>query len=246
MHETLIAAQGPCGGAECKLMMHLSIRITEVVLLSGFGPWPEAPENPSWQAVEPLQDTLIGGYDVRVVQLPVVWDESMPLFWEQYERLHPVIAIGAGVAMGESRARLEVKAVNTAAGADNNNDTWPTTEIEPGGPDSYKPLLPINLLQRSLTDAGYLVSISNNAGTYLCNFMFYNLMKRLMAEKPELHILGGFVHVPRPDAITPAQMTEAFKLMIGTLADYRASLTWDHPMPDDGPVLPTVESPPAY
>jgi pyroglutamyl-peptidase len=226
--------------------MHLTIRILDVVLLSGFGPWPEAPVNPSWEAVKPLHDTVVGGYDVRTVQLPVVWDESMPLFWTEYHRLHPVIAIGAGVAMGESKLRLETKAVNTAVGPDNNNDSWPQTEIEPGGVANYKPLLPINLLNRSLTSAGYPVAISSSAGTYLCNFMFYNLMKQLMAENPEQHILGGFVHVPKPEAVNAEQGMQAFKLIIERLAEYRSSLTWDHPAPDDGPVLPTVDTPPVY
>jgi pyroglutamyl-peptidase len=242
----VVHGQGPCGDLSCRVQVRLSIPIAEVILLAGFGPFAGMPVNPSWQAIEPLKEAMIGGYDVRVMEIPVVWDEAFPLFFAEYFRLRPSMAIGTGVAMGNSTIRLEKTARNHAAGVDEANDEWTSGEIEPGGPATYTALLPLNMLQASLKGAQFGAVITSNAGDYLCNFLFYGLMKQMVVENPERHILGGFVHVPKPEAIAPAQMTEAWKLMLGRLAEYRRDLLATHGAAHDTPAIPTLDEPPSY
>lgn len=245
--EAVVFGQGACGDASCRLQMRLTVPIANVLLISGFGPFAGMPDNPSWKAVEPLHDTMIAGLDVRVIEVPVVWDTSLPTFFDEYFRLKPVIAIAAGVAMGEQVIRLEATARNYATGTDEAADPWPTGKIDPSGPDKYKALMPLQALRPAMEAKGYPTAISDNAGDFLCNYLFYGLMKQLTAENPEQHILGGFIHVPGPEVVSTEKMTEAFKLVINNVAEYRAELISLHRAPGDGmDPAATLHEPPVY
>lgn len=251
VHKSVVYGEGPCGDASCRLEVRLSISVPNVVLLSGFGPFAGVPVNPSWQAVEPLNDAMIAGYDVRVIQVPVIWDEAVPKYFDAYSRLHPAMALASGVAMGETGVRLETTARNQAAGADVADRVWPSGKIDSSGPSTFKTGLPVNLLIETLKQAKYPTVLSDNAGDYLCNFLFYGLMKKLSEEKADPHVVAGFVHVPGPEVVAPADMTEAWKLMITRLAAYRDQL-----VASAGPsqtasagadlMLPIVHTPPRY
>jgi pyroglutamyl-peptidase len=63
-------------------------------------------------------------------------------------------------------------------------------------PAAYFSTLPIKAIVRQLRAAGVPASVSNSAGTFVCNHVFYALMHRL-ATRPELaSARGGFVHLP--------------------------------------------------
>jgi pyroglutamyl-peptidase len=53
--------------------------------------------------------------------------------------------------------------------------------------------LPIKAMLSALLEAGIPAEISQTAGTYVCNHVFYGLMHAL-AERPGVR--GGFVHIP--------------------------------------------------
>lgn len=49
--------------------------------------------------------------------------------------------------------------------------------------------------------AGLPASVSNTAGTFVCNHVFYGLLHLAATERPDLR--GGFVHVPyAPEQVT--------------------------------------------
>ncbi len=220
--KAVVHGEGSCGDASCRLEVNLTINVPNVVLLSGFGPFEGYPQNPSWMAVEPLNDVMIGGYDVRVIQVPVIWDEAVVKYTAAYDRLHPAMALASGVAM-DTGVRLETTARNYARGADVANDVWPAGKIEGTGAATYKSGLPIDLLKGTLEEAKVPVLISDNAGDYLCNFLFYGLMKKVTAEKPA-NMIAGFVHVPTPDVVPTTQLTNAWKLMIEKLVSHQRAL----------------------
>ena len=222
VHEIVVWGDGDCGDASCRLVVRLTIRVLPVILLSGYGPFAGVPDNPSWAAVAPLHEEIIGGYDVRTMELTVTWDGAWEAYEMEYERLRPAIAIGSGVAMGELVIRLESRATNYAQGEDVDG-IIKNAPIEAGG-EALGTGLPLADLLALLEGQGYPVAISDNAGTYLCNYLFYNLMSHLDQERPEDNILGGFVHVPGEDVVSIADMTDAWTLMLGYLTGYRDSL----------------------
>jgi pyroglutamyl-peptidase len=222
--KAVVHAQGACGTPACLLEIRLSIRIADVVLLSGFGPFAGVPENPSWLAVAALDREMVAGHDVRAVLLPVTWQGAPAAFFPEYDRLRPVIAVASGVDTGAKGVELESQAANKASGMDVDGISKNNEPIDPAGPASLPTLLPVDQLRGALEADGFQASISSSAGTYLCNFMFYELMQKLATEPPAEHRIGGFVHVPSAATLAPADMTGAWRLMIARLVEYRAGL----------------------
>ena len=48
----------------------------------------------------------------------------------------------------------------------------------------------------ALRAAGLPASVSNTAGTFVCNHVFFALMHRLAQAGPGVQARGGFIHVP--------------------------------------------------
>ena len=63
-----------------------------------------------------------------------------------------------------------------------------------GGPAAYFATLPIKAAVAALREAGLPAIVSNTAGTFVCNHVFYGLMHLAATRRPGLR--GGFLHVP--------------------------------------------------
>ena len=64
-----------------------------------------------------------------------------------------------------------------------------------GAPAAYFSTLPIKAIVRDLRAAGVPASVSNSAGTFVCNHLFFGLMHRLATRGPA-GLRGGFIHIP--------------------------------------------------
>ena len=62
------------------------------------------------------------------------------------------------------------------------------------GPAAYFTTLPIKAAAVALRDVGLPAIVSNSAGTFVCNHVFYGLMH--LAATRHLDLRGGFLHVP--------------------------------------------------
>ena len=60
-----------------------------------------------------------------------------------------------------------------------------------GGPAAYFSTLPIKAMVQALRDAGIAASVSQTAGTFVCNHVFYGLAHRLAGSG----VRGGFMHL---------------------------------------------------
>jgi len=65
----------------------------------------------------------------------------------------------------------------------------------PGGPAAYFTSLPIKAMLASLIDEGINSEVSQTAGTFVCNHVFYGLM-HLLAAHGRSGVRGGFIHIP--------------------------------------------------
>ncbi len=63
-----------------------------------------------------------------------------------------------------------------------------------GAPNAYFSTLPIKAMLRALHEERIPASISNTAGTFVCNQVFFALAHDIATRRPALR--GGFVHVP--------------------------------------------------
>jgi len=170
----------------------------DMILLSGFEPFGGDPTNPSWGAVQAARDILRAeGFDVEAVELPCVFGESVHALLLEIARLRPELVISAGLAGGRDRLSLERVAINCddARIPDNAGNRPVDEEVVPGGPAAYFSTLPVKAALRALQIAGVRAEVSQTAGTYVCNHVFYGLMHHLATDVSGTR--GGFIHVPR-------------------------------------------------
>ncbi|MFJ4028148.1 pyroglutamyl-peptidase I [Paenarthrobacter sp. NPDC089989] len=167
-----------------------------MILLTGFEPFGGDSTNPSWTAVLQAARMLRAeGLTVETVELPCVFGESVDVLIQAIEAHQPELVLSVGLAGGRSRISLERVAINCddARIPDNKGNRPIDQEVVPGGPAAYFCTLPIKSALRSLQIEGIKGEVSQSAGTYVCNHVFYALMHAL---KDRAGTRGGFVHVP--------------------------------------------------
>ncbi len=169
------------------------------VLLTGFDPFGGERLNPSWLAVEALHGETIAGRRIVAIQLPTSFTRGPRALRAAIRRHAPELIVCVGQAGGRAQISLERIAINVddARIADNDGAQPVDRSIARGGPAAYFSTLPIKAMFAALREAGIPVEISQTAGTFVCNRVFYALM-RALAEDAHLHAgtRGGFVHIP--------------------------------------------------
>lgn len=117
--------------------------------------------------------------------------------------------------------------MNDAPIADNAGAQPVDTPVQAGAPAAYFTTLPIKAMLATLREEGVDAEVSQTAGTFVCNHVFYGLMHAL-ATQPELgHARGGFVHVPwLPEQGTPSMALD--DMVRGLHAALRCALRVRH------------------
>ena len=83
------------------------------------------------------------------------------------------------------------------------------TPVVADGPAAYFTGLPIKAMLQALQRAGVPVEVSQTAGTFVCNHVFYGLMHLLATRRGFARTRGGFIHVPwLPGQGEPSMATE--------------------------------------
>ena len=165
------------------------------VLLTGFEPFGGSHVNPSIEACRRLEGETVNGHRVVVEMIPLRYDEVRPRLLEALEKHIPSAVICTGQS-GAASINLERVAINVAdARIPYNCGTQPVDRpIVEDGPVAYWSRLPLRRILKALRDSGIPSVISNSAGTFGCNHIFYELMHLL--EEEGLDISAGFIHVP--------------------------------------------------
>ena len=184
--EKMVAAPGPGGGR------------FPTVLVTGFDPFGANAVNPSWMAVQALHGRQIGGHRIVGAQLPTAFGHSLEALRELLLRHRPALAICTGQAGGRGALSLERIAINVndARIPDNAGAQPVDTPIVAGGPAAYFTTLPIKAMLASLLEAGINAEVSQTAGTFVCNHVFYGLMHELATRTALRRTRGGLIHLP--------------------------------------------------
>ena len=165
------------------------------MLLTGFEPFGGEPVNPSWQVAQALQGRRIGGLRIQAVQLPCVFGQALQALDAALAGSAPQIVLALGQAGGRVDLSLERVAINVddARMADNIGAQPIDEPVQPDGPAAYFSTLPIKAMVAAMRAAGLPASVSQTAGTFVCNHVFYGLMHRLRSHPG---VRGGFMHLP--------------------------------------------------
>ena len=167
------------------------------VLVTGFDPFGGSAVNPSWQAVHALHGRVVAGHRLIGAELPTVFGASLDRLEALMEEHRPRLVICTGQAGGRAALSLERVAINVndARIPDNAGARPVDTPVIPGGPAAYFTSLPIKAMLQLLLDAGVRAEVSQTAGTFVCNHVFYGLM-HLLDQPRWLGVRGGLIHVP--------------------------------------------------
>lgn len=169
--------------------------MTKTVLLTGFEPFNGAAINPSWEAVRALDGWSGPDFQVVARQLPCVFGRANIVLLEAIDALKPDIVIACGQAGGRPDISVERIAINVddAPFADNAGQQPVDAPIAADGPAAYFSTLPIKAIVSALRVRGLKSSVSQTAGTFVCNHVFYGLMHHAAGAAP---LKAGFIHLP--------------------------------------------------
>ncbi len=172
------------------------------VLVTGFGPFPGQPDNPSATLVKALKREFAkaGKTGIRCVILKTEYKKSLRRLEKEIADFNPDVVVCFGVAAGEKGFRLETVARNRSsiklADAAGNYPERPA--IIEGARKTYAATLPFSSIKKKLDKAGIRARLSKDAGKYLCNYIFYHASARR-------DVKCGFAHIPVPSEKTLTQ-----------------------------------------
>ncbi|ALK89858.1 Pyrrolidone-carboxylate peptidase [Limnohabitans sp. 63ED37-2] len=167
------------------------------ILVTGFEPFDGQSLNPSWEVARALHGLQLQGEQgaqVTAVQLPCVFATALPTLQQALAQHRPDIVLALGQAEGRCDFSVERVAINVqdARIPDNAGAQPIDVPVIAGGPAAYFSTLPIKSLVAGLKAAGYPASVSQTAGTFVCNQVFYALQHTLAG----LGVHSGFMHLP--------------------------------------------------
>ncbi len=166
----------------------------KTVLLTGFEPFNGVAINPSWEAVRALDGWSGPGFAVVARQLPCVFGTALDVLRESIAGVKPDIVIAVGQAGGRSEISLERVAINVddASIRDNAGNQPVDTPVAADGPAAYFTTLPVKAIVKALRLRGFPSGVSQTAGTFVCNHVFYGLMHHAVGQP----LKAGLIHVP--------------------------------------------------
>lgn len=166
------------------------------VLVTAFEPFAGETINPSSEVARAIQQIKFETAEVHTLVLPVERFKAIDLALDRVRKLEPKVVIMLGEGSRRFRVTPERVAINVddfriADNAGNQPVGEPIVEDAPVG---YFSTLPIYEIVGRLKEAKIPSAISNSAGTYLCNRIFYSMMHFIAEEG--LDIRAGFIHLP--------------------------------------------------
>ena len=203
------------------------------VLVTGFDPFGGESINPAWEAVKVIKDEIAGA-EIVTMQIPTVVGKSIEKIHSKMVEINPDIVIAVGQAGGRFGVTPERVAINvTDARIPDNEGNQPIDEpIFADGDTAYFSNLPVKAMVQAIKDAGYPASLSNTAGTYICNHVMYGILYYIQKEFP--HVRGGFIHVlfaasqvvekPNTPSMAIADITAALEAAIQAAVEHKDDL----------------------
>jgi pyroglutamyl-peptidase len=168
------------------------------ILVTGFEPFGGLPVTPSQAIVEALGKSSARQCQAELVTeiLPTEFRGAGDRIKTLIRELRPAAVVSVGLAASAAAVRLERHALNLndAIRPDNAGDLATGRPIDPEGPIGYWSTLPLDRMLRAITARDIPAIISNHAGAYVCNHVFYTARREI--ELLGLGTVCGFVHVP--------------------------------------------------
>ena len=168
------------------------------ILVTGFDPFGGEKINPALETIKRLPDTILGAQIIKL-EIPTVVGKSLAKIKEAVEKENPDVVLSIGQAGGRSEITVERIGINIDdCRIPDNEGNQPIDEpVVKGGPAAYFVTVPIKAIVETIKAHNIPASISNTAGTFICNHVCYGVAHlaaaRTAAGKP---MKSGFIHIP--------------------------------------------------
>lgn len=165
------------------------------ILVTGFDPFGTDKINPAIESVKLLPDEIKG---VKIVKLeiPTIRYKSIDKVEEAIIKEDPDMILSVGQAGGRFDISVERVGINVDDFRIGDNDgNQPVDEkIYEDGEPAYFSQLPIKAMVENIRAHGIPASVSNTAGTFVCNHILYGV--RYLVDKKFPGKKSGFMHIP--------------------------------------------------
>ncbi|OCH03842.1 pyroglutamyl-peptidase I [Aliivibrio fischeri] len=164
------------------------------ILITGFEPFGNDKINPALEAVKLIARRKLNGGEIVICQVPVVRYKSIETVKQAIEEQQPYAVITVGQASGRAAITPERIAINVDDFRIPDNEGIQVIDepVVAGGPDAYFTTLPIKAMVSEIQAQGIPATVSNTAGTFVCNHLFYGIQHYLK----DTNVRHGFVHIP--------------------------------------------------
>jgi pyroglutamyl-peptidase len=184
------------------------------MLVTGFGPFPGAPENPTDALVralakEPAEAFGVGAF--RAVVLKTDYLRSWAALRRLCSSFAPDVVVHFGLNARADALHIECVGRNCVdpAKVDAAGYAPVSGVVARGGADTLASTFPAAVIAAALSRAGFPATLSDHAGDYVCNAMLY---RSLRAAPPTRRV--GLVHVPAENRLRPEQLLAAARVVL--------------------------------
>lgn len=188
------------------------------VLITGFGPFPGAPSNPTAALVERLgRSRRFGSRIERFTHVfPVRYATFDAQLHELLRRIEPDVVLMFGLALRRKQLSIETRARNAASllHADAAGGKRSLSLIAAQAPSCVPGRSPFAQVAVAARRFGQKAALSRDAGRYLCNYAYWRALEAT-AQRPRAPLVV-FVHVPK---LRPAGSIRRGKPRPPTIAD---------------------------
>ena len=200
------------------------------ILVTGFDPFGGEKVNPALEAVKSLPSEIHGA-EIHWVEIPTVFYKAAEVLETTIVRYQPDAVLCIGQAGGRASLTPERVAINQddARIPDNQGNQPIDTPIRLDGQAAYFSTLPIKAMVQAIKEEGLPATVSNTAGTFVCNHLMYQAL--YLANKKFPHMRAGFMHIPymteqvinKPNtaSMNLTDIVRGIEAAIGAIVDYK-------------------------
>lgn len=165
------------------------------ILVTGFEPFGGETINPSWEAVKLLPDKIEDAEIIKL-EIPTVRYRALDVIENAIVTYNPDVVLSIGQAGGRPDITVERIGINIDDFRIPDNEGTQVTDepIEANGPAAYFVTLPVKAMVQNIKDKGIPASVSNTAGTFVCNHVIYGVCHMIATKYPGKR--SGFIHIP--------------------------------------------------
>lgn len=165
------------------------------ILVTGFDQFGGEEVNPAIETVKRLPDT-IGGAKIIKLEIPTVCHQSLRVIDEAIAGYDPDVVLSVGQAGGRPDITVERVGINVddCRIPDNAGNQIVDEPIYADGPAAYFVTVPIKAMVQRIRERNIPASVSNTAGTFVCNHVTYGVCHLLAVKYPGKR--SGFIHIP--------------------------------------------------